>query len=343
MKISNIFYSSLLGIALVIILIYGKAILLPFVLAVIVWFLIRIIKNFVRKIEIKSRCAPRWIQNIVAFIIIFAVFGLLAKMLSYNIKSMSESIGVYEENINKVVKNLNETYNINIEESLKEYVGNYEFSALISNVINSISELFGNVVMVLLYVVFLMLEESVIHLKLKALFKDPERYANVKNIISQLNNSINSYIALKTLVSLITGVLSYIVLLILGIDFAFFWAFLIFLLNYIPTIGSLVATIFPALLALLQYTEFGPALYVLVLIGSIQLVVGNFIEPKIMGHSLNVSSLVVILALAFWGSIWGIVGMILSIPITVIMIIVFAQFKGTKGIAILLSEKGRVE
>ncbi len=130
---------------------------------------------------------------------------------------------------------------------------------------------------------------------------------------------------------------------IIGVDFAFFWAFLIFLLNYIPTIGSLIATFFPATVALLQFGAYTEALLVLIIIGTIQVIVGNVIEPKIMGKSLNISSLVVLLALSFWGTIWGVVGMILSVPITVMLIIVLARFPGTRSVAILLSEDGKIE
>ena len=122
-----------------------------------------------------------------------------------------------------------------------------------------------------------------------------------------------------------------------------FWAFLIFLLNFIPTIGSLIATIFPAAYSLLQFGEFSPALLVLVIVGTIQLVVGNIVEPRVMGSSMNISPLVTILALTFWGMIWGITGMILSIPIMVVLVIIFSQFESTRPIAILLSEKGEIE
>jgi predicted PurR-regulated permease PerM len=143
-------------------------------------------------------------------------------------------------------------------------------------------------------------------------------------------------------VSFITGLASYLILWIIGIDFAFFWAFLIFLLNYIPTVGSLIGTVFPALIALLQFDSMRPAVLVLVLVGIVQVLVGNLLEPKLMGNSLNVSPLVVLLSLTLWGSLWGVVGMILSVPITVMMVIVFAQFESTKSVAILLSEKGNV-
>ena len=144
------------------------------------------------------------------------------------------------------------------------------------------------------------------------------------------------------MVSFLTGFLSYIALAIIGIDAPLFWALLIFLLNFIPTIGSLIATIFPMIFCLLQFGELSQGIMVLIFVGAIQILVGNIIEPKVMGNSMNISPLVTILSLSFWGAVWGITGMILSVPITVILIIIFAQFNSTKRAAILLSEKGKV-
>ena len=130
---------------------------------------------------------------------------------------------------------------------------------------------------------------------------------------------------------------------IIGIDSPVFWAFLIFILNFIPTIGSLVATLFPAIFCLLQFGEFTQGIQVLIFVGSTQLVVGNLLEPRLMGNTLNISPLVVIISLSFWGAIWGITGMLLSVPIAVIMVIVFSQFEQTKSIAIMLSKRGKIE
>jgi predicted PurR-regulated permease PerM len=134
--------------------------------------------------------------------------------------------------------------------------------------------------------------------------------------------------------------LSYFALIFIGIDVPLFWAFLIFLLNFIPTIGSLIGTLFPALFCLLQFGEITQGISVLAVVGAIQLVIGNIVEPKIMGNSLNLSSFVAIISLSLWGALWGVTGMILSIPITVIIVIILSQFQSTKSIAILLSEKG---
>ncbi len=114
------------------------------------------------------------------------------------------------------------------------------------------------------------------------------------------------------------------------------------MLNYIPTIGSLLATSLPAIYSLFQFGDFNEFLFIMALVGSTQVLVGNIIEPKIMGNSLNISPLVSILALSFWGAIWGVTGMFLSVPVTVIMIILLAQIPSTRNFAVLLSERGRV-
>ena len=158
----------------------------------------------------------------------------------------------------------------------------------------------------------------------------------------QIQESVSKYIVIKTLVSLLTGFVSFIVLYLIGIESPSFWAFLIFLLNYIPTVGSLIATVFPASFCLMQFDSLMPAILVLVLVGTIQVVVGNIVEPKMIGNSMNISPLVTIIALTFWGLLWGVTGMILSVPITVIITMIFAQFDKTKPIAILMSEKGSI-
>ena len=115
--------------------------------------------------------------------------------------------------------------------------------------------------------------------------------------------------------------------------------FLIFLLNFIPTIGSLLATLFPVAFSLLQFGEFTTASIILIIVSAIQVVIGNLIEPRWMGNSMNISPLVSILSLMFWGLIWGTTGMIISVPFTVVVIIILSEIESTRPLAILLSEK----
>jgi AI-2 transport protein TqsA len=129
----------------------------------------------------------------------------------------------------------------------------------------------------------------------------------------------------------------------LGLHFAEFWALLVFILNYIPTIGSIFATIFPSLLALVQFESLVPFVVLLVGITLIQQLLGSFIEPNLMGMTLNLSPLVVVVSLIVWGLIWGVVGMFLCVPITVIIVIILANFPATRWVAVLLSKAGRLK
>jgi predicted PurR-regulated permease PerM len=161
-------------------------------------------------------------------------------------------------------------------------------------------------------------------------------------VLGQIDHDIRIYIRIKTTLAVITSTLAYIVLAWIGVDFAAFWAVMVFFFYYIPTVGSILAIVAPALITLVQFDHLGPFLIVLLVIGTIQIVMANVIEPAIMGLSLNLSPLVVIFSLVVWGTIWGVVGMFLCVPIMVVLLIVLAHFKTTHPVAVLLSADGKV-
>ncbi len=277
------------------------------------------------------------------FTVIVLSVGFISEIITNSIHQVTTSYTKYEPNISKSIEKLGVYFNTDIIKSAKKLLGDFDYGSMLGNVANGISGLLGDTFMIVIYALFLFLEESSLIKKIRKIFDTKEAYEQYSKISDEIENSISNYLRLKTFVSLLTGVLSYIVLVIVGIDSAPFWAFLIFLLNYIPTVGSLVGTLFPAIFSLLQFGEFTPFLVVLFAVGAIQVIVGNFVEPRLFGKSLNLSPLVTILGLAIWAKIWGITGMVLSVPITVIMIIVFSQFDKTRAIAILLSENGDIE
>ncbi|MBA6156758.1 AI-2E family transporter [Tenacibaculum sp. S7007] len=328
-------------IAIVAILVIGKGILIPFIFALIFWFLTREIRKSIYKLPFAKKYIPFWLSNVFVFSLIILGFGFISEIITNSISDLTTSYTKYEPNVEAIIKKLNGYFHIDIITSLKSVVGNFNYGSVLGSIANGISGLLGDTFMIVIYALFIFLEEASLKKKLKKIFF--KEGGNTQVILNKIENSISSYLRLKTYVSLLTGILSYIVLVLVGVDSAPFWAFLIFLLNYIPTVGSLVATVFPAIFSLIQFGEFTPFLIVLIAVGSVQVIVGNLIEPKVFGKSLNLSPLVTILSLAIWGKIWGITGMILSVPITVIMIIIFSQFEKTKSVAILLSENGDLD
>jgi AI-2 transport protein TqsA len=330
------------AIAIVITLIYGQSLLIPFIFAVLLWFIIRKLKSILDKLSFVKQRVPSWLKSLVSATFVLAVLNVASKILLSSISSLAKSYETYTSNVTMILNKINEALNINLMDAIRGYSSNFDFGTILGSVFNSLTDIVSNSFMILLYALFIFLEESYFQTKLKAVFSKNEQYTQVIKILEKIETTISHYLGLKTLVSLITGVLSYTVLAIIGIDSPEFWAFLIFILNFIPTIGSLIGTTFPAVFSLLQFGEFTPCLLVLLFVGLIQILVGNILEPRLMGNSLNISSLVAIISLSFWGVIWGITGMILSIPITVIMIILCSQFEKSKPIAIMLSEKGEI-
>lgn len=332
-------YVLLISVIAVVILIYAQTIIIPFFLAVIFWFMIRIIKKIILRIRFLRRW-PDWIFTVFSTAILFSFLVFIVGMITKNIQYISNALPVYQANFNVIERNLSNQFNIDFETIFSNYTNQFEFTTILSSLLSTLTSLFSAAFAVFLYLVFLLLEEATFSKKIRVLYPDNEKYEKVNVMLSKIDDSVQQYVALKTLVSLATGILSYFTLLFIGVDAPAFWAFLIFVLNYIPNIGSLIATLFPAIFALFQFGELTQGFLVLLIVGSIQMVIGNFAEPRIMGNSLNISPLVVLLTLAVWGVMWGITGMLLSVPITIILIIIMAEFPSTRPVAILLSQDG---
>lgn len=334
-------YIFLVVITTVIVLIYAQSIIIPFILAILFWFLIRVIKKVLSKIKFISRF-PKWLLSVISSLLLLSFLVFVIGMIRQNIQMLSQTLPLYEQNVNKITNSINQKYQIDLMHLLNNFAQDLDFRQMLTRLFSALTAIFGDAFIVLLYLIFILLEESTFPKKLKRMYPDVNKYNSMKQLVSKIDRSIGYYIAMKTLTSFLTGFFSYFALLFIGVDGPLFWAFLIFILNFIPTIGSLIATIFPAIFAILQLGEIAPGVLVLAIVGAIQLIVGNILEPRIMGSSLNISPLVVFLTLIMWGVIWGIPGMLLSVPITVILIIIMSEFPATRPFAILLSQRGEI-
>ena len=338
----NTAYFCIVAISIVTALIYAKSLLIPFIFALLLWFLSRKLRLTFNRIKFVNNFFPSWMKNTVSSLVILSLLVVISKILTSNINTLASASQNYDTNIGSIIESLSLYLSVDLVETLKIQLGNINFGNILSLIFNSLTELFGNLFMIIIYVLFIFLEEVNFHKKLLLAFSTKNKQDKISTVIDEIEASVTNYLGLKTLVSLSTGFLSYLVLLFIGIDAPIFWAFLITLLNYIPTIGSLIATVFPATYCLLQFGELYPFVLVLILVGLIQIIIGNILEPRLMGNSLNISSLATLITLSIWGSIWGITGMFLSVPISVILIIILSQFPSTRPVAIMLSDKGEI-
>jgi predicted PurR-regulated permease PerM len=177
--------------------------------------------------------------------------------------------------------------------------------------------------------------------KFDLIFRAKGRRDAARDVIARIRVSMERYLWVQTVMSLIITGLTFVTLTIIGLENALFWSFLIFFLNYIPTIGSIAAVVLTTAVALVQFPTLGPVVAVFAGVGVWQFVIGNFIQPRMTGESLNLSAVVVLLALAIFGLMWGIVGAFLAAPLTIMLMIVLAQFPSTRWIAVLLSADGK--
>ncbi len=323
-------------------LIVGKALLLPVVVAVVFWYLIATLSSTYRRIHVGDIRLPGWASLTLAILTFVGLLTGVIEMARGNISDVVAAAPTYQANLEGLIDRVYSMIGIKEVPTISQLLDSIDLGNIATKLAASLTSFAGNVGIILVYVLFLLVEQGSFNAKLEAMVADPERRARIKRMIGRINADVRTYIWIKTLMSVLTGGISYVVMRIAGVDFAEFWAVIIFLLNYIPTIGSILGIVFPAVLALVQFNTFGPFLIVLVGIGAAQVVIGNVLEPRLMGRTLNLSPLVILFSLALWGSIWGIIGMFLSVPIMVIAVIIMAQFQPTRPVAIFLSASGQV-
>jgi predicted PurR-regulated permease PerM len=220
------------------------------------------------------------------------------------------------------------------DQEIRDYFNPGAAIGFAANTFREVSSLLGNAFLLIFAVVFMLFEASSFQTKLKKAFAS----ASISPEISQFTESVKQYFVLKTLFSLLTGILVWLLLLFAGVDFAVLWAMLAVLLNYVPSIGSIIAAVPAVLLAAAQYglgVSLGVAAGYLVL----NVLIGNVFEPRYMGQNLGLSTLVVFLSLVFWGWLWGPLGMLLAVPLTMIVKIALESFEDTRWIAVLLSDR----
>jgi predicted PurR-regulated permease PerM len=327
----------------VVCLVYFSSFLQPLILAVMLWYLIYELRVVGGRITIRGRKLPAWLITVLAFCIVILVIMGVVEIITYNLMLIRARTPDYLANLRTMLNSVQEIPGFElVQQRTIQRIESFNFNPILTGLLNGISGMAGNIFLIMIYVVFLLAEQSMFAKKMKQLLSDQSSIMAFQKFLSQVNSAVRTYVYVKTLMSFLTGILSYFILLLFGVDFPVLWAFVIFLLNYVPYVGSLVATFLPAAFAVFQFQSFSIFIWVFLAIQVVQVLVGNILEPKVMGKTLNLSPLGVLIALTFWGMIWGVMGMILSVPITSILVIIALRFPATRFVAVLLSETGEL-
>ena len=326
--------------ALIALLYVTRDLLTPFALAIFIWL---IIDAFARWMDNLSSKFPYWLA------LTIAILTVVALMLGF-IFVIVDTVGDVVQDAPRYEKRLSEIFSLIAEKTGRE---NMTFASLnesfgiteklqggLATFAASVQGVLSQFFLIAMYVVFLFAAQSSFPKKMDDLFPDSEKRGQAAKVGDRIRESIEKYLSVQTIISLMQTVISYIGMTALGLDNALFWALVIFVLNYIPIVGGLAAVALPCIFAIVQFDSFAQVgLLALILFGA-QTIIGNTIQPKMMGDSMNMSALVVILALSVWTALWGGVGAFLSAPLTVIIMIILAQFPSTRWIAVLLSADG---
>jgi len=327
-------------------LIMGEAIFVPLVLAIFIAYLIVALAHALEVPRLWGRRLHPGLALAAAIIIFMLLIAVLVQLVAGNIRAVVDAAPQYQTRLVEVLADANRVLEATFHQrspiTLAKVLNQIDLQTIFERIATAFRSIAGNTFQIIIYVAFLLLETRTFDRKLASMFPDNNRERAIRATLHQIGRKIETYVWIKTAVSLLAGLLSYAVLASIGVDFAPFWALLLFVLNFIPYIGPVIGVLFPTLLALLQFGSVPVFLLVFAILAGVQAVIGNVIEPRLTGKSLNISPLVMMVGLSIWGSIWGITGMILSVPIMVMAMIVLAQFPRTRGLAILMSESGDI-
>lgn len=320
----------------------GARFLVPIAEALLVWF---ILKGLARAIERLPLLSGR-ISHGAAVAIAAALVLILGLVATYSgvrsvLSAGPQSVNL-QSSLDPLVTRIAGSVGTDAGQMLDRALEMIGLETLMQQLVLGLLGLINQFGVVAIYVAFLLVDEPYVPAKLRALFPDPARRARVEGLMAEIGQQVGAYLWIMTKLSFMTAAFSAVVMLAMGLQFTLFWAILIFALNYIPTIGTILGTLLPAAYALVQFGELQPALILALGIGVVQFVIGNIVFPRMAGDSLNLSLFVTIFSLFFWGALWGSTGMFLAVPLTAVLVIVLARFPATRPAAILMSKTGIV-
>ncbi|MBN8290921.1 AI-2E family transporter [Rhodobacter sp. NTK016B] len=324
-------------------LVQARFILISLVIAIILFSMTADAINAFSKLRIGSWKITNWLASMGAFTMIAVLLLTLSGIVISQVNAVVTTTVGYTDQAITAISRLAAWISPEAEQMVETSIRSIEVSGYLSTLAGQASNLLSATTLVILFVGFMFAERLWFNTKLENLLHDPAKARRVGRIIHSIVRRVNHYLLVKTAVSVATAIAVYALMEGFRLDFAGPMAILTFVLNYIPSVGSIIATILLGLVALIQVPEPATALLVFVIAGMVQFVLGSVIDPMLMGRALRVSSFGIIISLAFWGALWGIPGMFLAVPIMVAAMIVCSHIPSARPVAVLLSREGLPE
>jgi AI-2 transport protein TqsA len=312
-------------------------ILTPLALAM---FLAVMIDGFARVLEHRLPGVSRRAALPLAVLLSLGIFGGSAFFVAENAAGFASQLVGYTPKLNTLIARAANLVGVHAPVTVSTLIQQLDPAQYVGVVAKALQSFTSTAAFVLIYAGFIMASRRTFERKFVTMFRSREERQEATAAFLRIRNGVEQYLWVQTVTGAMIAGASFLAMLAVGLNDAAFWAFLIFIVSYIPVIGGFLGIVAPPLFALLQFDTLWQAAVLIVILNLISAVVGNFIYPRMQGRSLNIDPVVVLLALAFWGAIWGVAGAFLSTPLTVMAMVILAQFEGTRWIAVLLSANG---
>ena len=321
-------------------LVQARFLLISLATAIILFSLTSDVINFIARLRIGPFRVPNWLASLVAVLLLAAALLTATSVLVAQINTVLVTSLSYTERAPAAVAALFAWAGSDTEQAVQNAMRSIDVSSYLRTAAGQAGNLTQGSVLTALFVGFLFAERIWFDTKLHNFVGDKKQAVRVGKIIASIIHRVNYYLLVKTVISAMTGALVFVLASLFGLEVAMALGVVTFVLNFIPNIGSIVATALIALVAHVQYGDPATTAAIFLFAGAIQFTLGSVIDPMLMGRALRLSSFGIIISLAFWGAVWGIPGMFLSVPIMVMLLVVCSHIPALRPVAILLSREG---
>ncbi|MFL6755137.1 MAG: AI-2E family transporter [Sphingomicrobium sp.] len=317
---------------------YLRGILIPFVIAFVLVVLVEALVTWIRRLWPR---APRWLASGVSgLVVIIAAAGGIFALAQGGVQLVQQGPALLDR-IEQVVQAIGRSLNLHETLHLKTLVGQVNVARIAGYVLSGFQGVGGTVLLIVIYFGFMLFGRQRLSRKFDAMAAASRGDNLTKGLVDRVASDIRTYMWVQTVTGLMITAGATAVMLAVGLDNILFWSVIFFLLTFIPQIGVTVGSIAPALFALLQFPTTWPAIVIFAAIQLVAFVVGNLIYPRMQADTQNIDPVATILALSFWTVLWGIPGAFLAVPMTLMLMMIFAQFENTKWVAAILSNDGK--
>ncbi len=328
-------------------LVIGRPVLVPMVLALMLSYVVVGVARLIRAVPALGRIVPPGLSILMSALVIFYGVTQLILLFASNMLAFGARAPEFQVQLLQMIQTgadrIGFVGDISWESLRRDVMGTVNLQAMLKSGLSSTAALAGALLFVLLNLVFMLLERRSFDAKLGALSADPGRVARMREVVGDINERVGRYLAVKTMINIVLGLVSFVIMYGFGLEFAVLWAIVIACLNYIPYLGSWLGVGFPVLYAIAQFGDIETVLMLAAALSAAQFLLGNLVEPQVMGTSLDLSPYAIVISLTVWASLWGIAGAIVSVPITAVIVIVLSEFPGSRPIAVLLSRTGKLD